>query len=155
MKKGKTSKITGYEISKITYGTVDSVLLKSLYLNIQTWIEPKYENENWTRVALNLSREIKHSILESLNSDIFNPNYIVDLDLRPSGIQVGKKSFMNLEINFYINEPSTEFKSVGLQSELIKITDSIHKNNFYQNKYFTFHLTKNKNKQEIKQMELA
>jgi len=35
MKKGKTSKITGYEISKITYGTVDSVLLKSLYLNIQ------------------------------------------------------------------------------------------------------------------------
>lgn len=155
MKKGKTSKITGYEISKITYGTVDSVSLKSLYLNIQTWVEPKYENENWTRVVLNLSREIKHSILESLNHNIFKSNYIVDLDLRPSGIQVGKKSFMNLEINFYINNPTTEFKSLELQSALINITNSIHENNFYSNKYFTFHLTKNKNKQEIKQMELA
>ena len=155
MKKGKTSKITGYESSKITYGTVDSVSLKSLYLNIQTWVEPIDENENWTRVVLNLSREIKHSILESLNHDIFKSNYIVDLDLRPSGIQVGKKSFMNLEINFYTNNSTIQFKSLELQSALIKIINSIYENNFYPNKYFTFHLTKNKNKEEIKQMELT
>lgn len=142
MKKGKTSKITGYEISKITYGTVDSVLLKSLYLNIQTWIEPKYENENWTRVALNLSREIKHSILESLNSDIFNPNYIVDLDLRPSGIQVGKKSFMNLEINFYIIQEDLDFKGNEIKESLQQITHQIFKDNFLDNENFNFYLTK-------------
>ena len=59
MKKGKTSKIKGYEISKIIYGTVDSVSLKSLYLNIQTWVEPKEDNDNWSRVVLNLDLAFK------------------------------------------------------------------------------------------------
>lgn len=144
MKKGKTSKITGYKISKITYGTVDSVLLKSLYLNIQTWIEPKQENENWSRVVLNLSREIKHSILETLNPDIFKSNYIVDLDLRPSGIQVGKKSFMNLEINFYlINE--IDFKDNELTKKLKNIVKGIYNDVLDNNDYFDCFLTKNGN----------
>ena len=155
MKKGKTSLLHGFKTAKIIYGTVDSLKLKSLYLNIQTWVEPIYECDNWTRTVLNLSRSIKHSIYESINKEIFDTKFITDLDLRSSGLNLNKKSFMNLEINFYLNEPSTEFKSIGLQNELIKITESIHKNNFYQNKYFTFHLTKNKNKVEIKQMELA
>ena len=155
MKKGKTSRINNFESLKVNFGTVDSKNLKSIYINIQSWVNPKISSDNWNRVVCNLSREIKHSILESLNYNIFKSNYIVDLDLRPSGIQVGKKSFMNLEINFYINNPTTEFKSLELQSALINITNSIHENNFYSNKYFTFHLTKNKNKQEIKQMELA
>lgn len=155
MKKGKTSKIKGYEISKIIYGTVDSISLKSLYLNIQTWVEPKEDNDNWSRIVLNLSREIKHSILYSLNHNIFNTNYIVDLDLRSSGIHPNKKSFMNLEINFYLKNTNLEFKSLELQTALINVVNTIHENNFYQNKYFTFHLTKSKNKQEIKQMELA
>lgn len=155
MKKGKTSKIKGYETSKITYGTVDSISLKSLYLNIQTWVEPKDDNDNWSRVVLNLSRQIKHSILDSLNYDIFSTNFIVDLDLRSSGINLNKKSFMNLEINFYLKKTSLDFKSLELQTELIKIINNIHENIFYPNKYFTFHLTKSKNKQETKQMELA
>jgi hypothetical protein len=58
MKKGKTSKISGFKNSKITYGTVDSFELKSLYLNIQTWVEPTKESDNWNRVVLNLSRAI-------------------------------------------------------------------------------------------------
>jgi hypothetical protein len=41
MKKGKTSKIQGFKLAKVIYGTVDSVNFKSLYLNIQTWVEPK------------------------------------------------------------------------------------------------------------------
>lgn len=155
MKRGKTIKICGYDTSKITYGTVDSVFLKSLYLNIQTWVDPKDDYENWTRIVLNFGREIKHSILEVLNTDIFKPNYILDLDLRPSGIKLTKKSFLNLEINFFLNNPNTEFKSKLLEGELKKIVDHIHETNFYANKYFTFHLTKNKNKVENKQMELA
>ena len=41
MKKGKTAKIIGFKTAKVTYGTVDSVNFKSIYLNIQTWVEPK------------------------------------------------------------------------------------------------------------------
>ncbi len=100
MKKGKTSKIQGFGTSKIVYGTVDSINFKSLYLNLQTWVEPIKEPENWTRVVLNLSRSIKHSVFETLDRDLFDENFIVDLDLRSSGLTLGKKSFMNLEINF-------------------------------------------------------
>lgn len=101
MKKGKTIKINQYESLKTSYGTVDSKNLKSLYINLQTWVLPKDEYENWERIVGNLSREIKHSVYESLNRELFQENFIVDLDLRTSGIQVGKKSFMNLEINLF------------------------------------------------------
>ena len=96
MKKGKTSKIQGFKTAKTIYGTVDSFELKSLYLNIQTWVEPKEELENWTRVVSNLSRAIRHSVYESVDTEIFDNKFIVDLDLRSSGLSQGKKSFLNL-----------------------------------------------------------
>ena len=66
MKKGKTSKIQGFKTAKVIYGTVDSLQLKSIYLNIQTWVEPKKETDNWSRIVLNLSRAIKHSIYDKI-----------------------------------------------------------------------------------------
>jgi hypothetical protein len=110
MKKGKTSQIDGFDNAKITYGTVDSVNLKSIYLNIQTWVEPITEVEDWNRIVLNLSRNIKHSIYEVMNEDVFTKTFIVDLDLRSSGLSILKKSFMNLEINFYLNDSEIDFK---------------------------------------------
>jgi hypothetical protein len=148
MKKGKTSKINGFQSSKITYGTVDSIKLKSLYLNIQTWVEPIEEYDNWSRIVLNLSRSIKHSIYESLDRRLFNNTFIVDLDLRPSGISVGKKSFMNLEINFYMKDESIDFKSKRLKNSLINIIEKIYKDNLIDNNIFIFTLTKSKNKKE-------
>jgi len=93
MKKGKTSKIQGFKIAKVVYGTVDSFELNSIYLNIQTWVEPKDGVENWSRVVLNLSRSFKHTIPEIKNS-------------------------------------------------LKDITKNVFKDNFYNNKYFSFTLTK-------------
>lgn len=144
MKKGKTAKIKGYENTKITYGTVDCVNLKSIYLNLQTWAEPISDNDNWNRVVLNLSRSIKHSILSKLNSDIFKPSFIVDLDLRHSGISYGKRSFMNLDINFYLNDEPIDFKSLRLKSSLNEILSEIYNDNIVLNKYFKFFPTKNK-----------
>jgi hypothetical protein len=142
MKKGKTSNITGFKTAKIIYGTVDSVELKSLYLNIQTWVEPIVDNDNWTRTVLNLSRTIKHSIYDSLNEKIFDTKFIVDLDLRSSGLKYGKKSFMNLEINFFIIQPGMDFKDNEIKDSLIDITTKIFKDNFNINEYFNFYLTK-------------
>jgi hypothetical protein len=153
MKKGKTAKITGYNNSKIIYGTVDSVNLKSLYLNIQTWVNPIEDYDNWNRIVLNMSRSIKHSVLESMDKLLFDKTFIVDLDLRPSGICMGKKSFMNLEINFYMKDENLDFKSKRLKNSLIKVIESIYKDNINNNEYFTFHLTKSK--KESPQMEIA
>ena len=142
MKKGKTSKIQGFKITKVLYGTVDSFELNSIYLNIQTWVEPKIEVENWNRVVLNLSRSIKHTIHNNLNQNLFKENFIVDLDLRSSGISLGKKSFLNLEINFFITSKELDFKSSELKEDLKSLTKNILKENFSNNKYFSFTLTK-------------
>ena len=142
MKKGKTSQLTGFKTAKVVYGTVDSVNLKSLYLNIQTWVEPIYESDNWSRTVLNLSRGVKHSVYESLNNKIFDTKFIVDLDLRSSGLNLGKKSFMNLEVNFYVIEENLDFKSKQIKDTLLKITNKIYNDNFYDNNYFKFYLTK-------------
>lgn len=142
MKKGKTSQLNGFKTAKVIYGTVDSVNLKSLYLNIQTWVEPIYECDNWSRTVLNLSREVKHSVYESLNNKIFDTKFIVDLDLRSSGLNIGKKSFMNLEVNFYVVEENLDFKSKQIKDTLLKITNKIFNDNFYNNNYFKFYLTK-------------
>ena len=142
MKKGKTSQLNGFKTAKVVYGTVDSVNLKSLYLNIQTWVEPFYDCDNWNRTVLNLSRGVKHSVYDSLNNKIFDTKFIVDLDLRSSGLNLGKKSFMNIEINFFIVEENLDFKSKQIKDSLIKITNQIFTDNFYNNNYFKFYLTK-------------
>ena len=142
MKKGKTSFLQGFKTAKIVYGTVDSINLKSLYLNIQTWVEPIYECDNWTRTVLNLSRSIKHSIYESINKQIFDEKFIVDLDLRSSGLNLNKKSFMNLEINFYIIQEDLDFKGEEIKQSLQKLTKQIFNDNFLNNENFNFYLTK-------------
>jgi len=150
MKKGKTSKIQGFKTAKVLYGTVDSINLKSIYLNIQTWVEPKKEIENWSRIVLNLSRAIKHSIYNKTKESIFNDKYIVDLDLRPSGLSVNKKSFMNLEINFYLKDNiDITFKDKKIKDILKDITSNIFHDNFKNNQYFKFYLSKT-NKETIK-----
>ena len=86
MKKGKNVKMNLCNLFKSSYGTVDSKDLKSLYINIQSWVTPKQELENWNRVVCNLSRELKHTVFDSINTNLFSKNSIVDLDLRTSGI---------------------------------------------------------------------
>lgn len=141
MKKGKTCKIQGFKKMKSVYGTVDSVDFKSVYLNIQTWVLPIKHSLNWSRVVLNMSREIKHLVLELLDKDMLKDNFIVDLDLRASGIVVAKKSFLNLEINFYLKE-EMDFKSEKLKSYMKKISKEISNHIFNKSEYFTFSLKK-------------
>jgi hypothetical protein len=144
MKKGKTSKIVGFKSAKVLYGTVDSINLKSIYLNIQTWVEPKKEVENWSRVVLNLSRAIKHSIYEKIKTTNFDDKFIVDLDLRSSGLSTNKKSFMNLEINFFVKDNiELVFKDTIIKDSLKDITSKIFQDNFKNNQYFKFYISKN------------
>jgi len=156
MKKGKTSQLNGFSTAKVVYGTVDSVNFKSLYLNIQTWVEPIKECENWTRTVLNMSRSIKHSVFESINQELFDDKFIVDLDLRSSGLNQGKKSFMNLEVNFFLNDGEHDFKSKEIRDSMKEVTQRIFYENFFGNDYFNFYLTKkSKTNDEETQLEIA
>ena len=141
MKKGKTSKIIGFPSTKVSYGTVDSKNLKSLYLNLQSWVTPNYDYENWDRIVSNLSKSIKNSIYEVIDTELYKPKYIVDLDLRTSGIVFGKKSFMNLEITLFL-EKELDFKDPQIKDSLKKISKNIYVENFMKNEYFEFTVSK-------------
>lgn len=141
MKKGKSVKLKLFQPIKSVYGTVDSKNLKSLYINIQSWVTPKHETDNWNRVVCNLSREIKHSVFNSINGEIFKEQSIVDLDLRTSGISSGKKSFFNLEVNLF-TKTTLDFKSKELKDSIKTIVKSIYKNNISSNNYFDFTVSK-------------
>lgn len=142
MKKGKSVKLNLYNPIKSVYGTVDSKNLKSLYINIQSWVTPKFEHDNWNRIVCNLSRDIKHSVYNSINTELFKEQSIVDLDLRTSGISHGKKSFLNLEVNLYTNQ-EMDFKSVEIKNSVKQIIKNIFKENVIHNKYFEFSPSKN------------
>ena len=149
MKKGKSVKISGFRTMKVSYGTVDCKNLKSIYLNLQTWVEPKDDSENWVRIVSNLRRSFKHSVLQFVDKNLFQTNYIVDLDLRTSGLQLKKKSFMNLEINLFLTQ-EIDFKSLKLKRTLKKLTKDIYSDVFLNNEYFKFYLTKNGNSKTVK-----
>ena len=110
MKKGKTSKLNIFDEAKCHYGTVDSKNLKSIYIVLQTWVEPITEQDNWNKITGELKRQILHTLLEVAEPTTFEKKYIVDLDLRTSGIQKNKKSFLNLEITLFIHNQVTDFK---------------------------------------------
>lgn len=141
MKKGKSIKLNLFNPIKSTYGTVDSKNLKSIYINIQSWVSPKNDHDNWNRVVCNLTREIKHSVFNSINAELFQDRIIVDLDLRYSGINHGKKSFFNLEVNlFSISE--MDFKSEEIKNSVKRIIKTIYKDNILDNRYFDFSSSK-------------
>ena len=81
------------------------------------------------------------NLIEIIDNDLLNDKFIVDLDLRTSGIQYKKRSFMNLEINlFLMNE--IDFKSPELKKSIKDIVNSIHNDVFKGNEYFKFHVSK-------------
>ncbi len=142
MKKGKTSKLNIFDDAKCFYGTVDSKNLKSIYVVLQTWIEPLTLDENWNRLVGEIKRQIQHTLLEVVDTHTFERKQIVDLDLRTSGIQKNKKSFMNIEITLFIHNNIHDFKSPILRDKIKKILNSVYKDDLKQNKHFTLSKTK-------------
>jgi hypothetical protein len=144
MKKGKTSKLNVFDDAKCHYGTVDSKELKSIYIVLQTWIEPITDEENWTKITGLIKRQIQHTLLEVVDFTTFERKQIVDLDLRTSGIQKNKKSFLNLEMTLFVHDKTIDFKSLILRSKIKKIITSVYFDDLKNSKYFTLSKTKNK-----------
>jgi hypothetical protein len=149
MKKGKTSKLNIFDDAKCHYGTVDSKNLKSVYIVLQTWVEPIVFEDNWNRITGLIKRQILHTLLEVVDGFTFERKQIVDLDLRTSGIQKNKKSFLNLEITLFVHDQSIDFKSILLRSKIKKIISSIYYDDLKKSKYFMLSKTK------IKETELV
>ena len=100
MKTGKFITLGYYDNVKIGYGTVDYKNLKTIYIKLNSWIEPEDMDDEFNELLSKTKRKIKLRIYD-LKSDLFKRESIVDLDVRTKGIKLGKKSFINLEITLF------------------------------------------------------
>jgi len=148
MKKGKTSKLELFRDAKCYYGSVDTTELKSIYLVLQTWVTPKMEKDNWNTTVGSITRTIKHKILEVVNKKYFKEFFIVDMDLRTSGIKLTKSSFLNLEITLFTKE-NVEFKSEELTNEMSNLIKEVYTKVLSNSKYFTIQYSKTKEKLKV------
>ena len=90
-----------------------------------------------------LRKKIKQHINSSLNiEDFYKNKYIVDLDMRSSGISKQKRSFMSCEITLYQKNNIPINKPLIINSATSLIQNIISKCLEPQN-YFTFYKTKN------------
>ncbi len=144
MKLGKEIKLDLLDNYKTKIGTVNNKESKSLYINLCAWgqLSELDENLNYGYYLRNVRKKIKQKLNNSLNKDLFhNHKYIVDLDMRTSGLSVEKRSFMSCEITLFQKKylPLNKPIIVDNTKEIIKdvVTDCLENNSI-----FTFHRTK-------------
>lgn len=144
MKLGKEIKLDLLNNYKTKIGTVNNKESKSLYINLTAWGQLKEidENLNYDYFLSNIRKKIKQKLNNSLNEELFHSNkYIVDLDMRTSGLSVEKRSFMSCEITLYQKKflPLNKPKIIDNTKTIIKeVIDECLENN----SVFTFHKTK-------------
>jgi hypothetical protein len=111
MKKGKSCVIRGYKQIKCSYGTVDSKNLKSIYLNIQSWVEPKTHEESWNRIVSIFNKYINLEVTFFLKKDVdFKSNELKN-SIKNITNYIEKESFKKSNyFKFYLtksNKPKT------------------------------------------------
>ena len=143
MKTGKTIPIKVHPKFKAHIGTVDSRNLKSIYVQFSSWAQPIKEYECWNCVVRNFRKLLKTRMSDIIDREKFKENMIVDLDLRSSGIAVGKKSFMKCEMTFFIKN-KLNLKNKHTIETLQEKTKRLISEELKGNKFFTFSSTKNR-----------
>lgn len=142
-KKGKKIKIKTHLNYKTISGTVDNSNPKSVYVSISSWAKPKINDElDYNRILSRIDYDLKRTVRDKLNTDLFDTRrYIIDFDMKLSGIKYGKKSFMNCEITLY-QKLKLKLNEDNLQKELKNIIDDVIEEVFDENEYFSFEKTK-------------
>jgi len=140
MKIGKYIPLGTYNDVKMGYGTVDFKNLKTIYLKINTWVQPKNETEDFNSTIHKSRRKIKE-IIYNLKNPYFKQQSIVDLDIRTKGIKLEKRSFMNLEVTLYV-EKQFDVKSKELKTFIKDLGENIVDVGLSDKMLFNFYKTK-------------
>ena len=141
MKTGKFIPLGHHKNVKIGYGTIDYKNLKTIYLKLDAWVLPEFDDD-FNQIIFKTRREIKSQI-NSLNSILFKKECIVDLDIRTKGIRLDKKSFMNLEVTLY-SKDQFDIKEVKIKNQIKGILEDIIDDCLCNKNLFNFHKNKDK-----------
>jgi hypothetical protein len=140
MKSGKYIPLGDYKEVKVGYGTVDFKNLKTIYLKINTWVQPENETEDFNSTIHKSRRRIKE-IIYNLKNPYFKQQSIVDLDIRTKGIKLEKRSFMNFEVTLYV-EKQFDVKSKELKTFIKDLGENIVDVGLSDKMLFNFYKTK-------------
>jgi hypothetical protein len=141
MKKGKFITIGVHNNVKLGYGTVDFKNLKTIYIQLNSWTQPLEENCDFNKIILKTRRQIKENIY-NLNSELFKPESIVDLDIKTNGIKTNKRSFMDLEITLYVSK-QFDIRSNEVKDTIFNLSKNIIDTILVEKTLFTFFEKKN------------
>lgn len=139
MKIGKFIQLGYYDNIKIGYGSVDCKNLKTIYIKLNSWVEPLDEVD----YAAIISKSRK-SILKKiyfLNNSLFKKECIVDLDIKTKGVKLKKRSFMDLEITLFTTE-CFEIKNKKTNIMILSIIKNIIDDHLNDKIFYNFHKTK-------------
>ena len=140
MKTGKYIPLGTYNNVKIGYGTVDFKNLKTIYLKLNSWIQPENETDDFDYTISKTRRVIKE-IVYNLMNPYFKQQCIVDLDIRTKGIKLEKRSFMNLEVTLYVDK-QFDVKSKEIKNNLRDIMENLIETGLDNKKLFNFYKSK-------------
>ena len=140
MKIGKYIPLGTYNDVKIGYGTVDFKNLKTIYLKLNSWVQPENETEDFNSTIYKSRRKIKE-IIYNLRCPYFKQQSIVDLDIRTKGIKLEKRSFMNLEITLYVDK-QFDVKSKEIKTILKDLFETTIEDGLSDKKLFNFYKSK-------------
>ena len=135
---GKEKKLFTDERFRVKYGTIDAVKLNAVYINVESWVQPR-DIENYESYIRLMRKQIMVRVKENIDKVTFNENFIVDLDLRASGMSEDKKSFMFIELTVYPKEKlkfnsTLMFKKMRELSNLIIESLEQNKLNYFSKK---------------------
>ena len=140
MKTGKYIPLGTYQNVKIGYGTVDFKNLKTIYLKLNSWLQPENETDDFNYLIGKSRRKVKE-IIYNLKSPYFKEQSIVDLDVRTKGIKLEKRSFMNLEVTLYVSN-QFDIKSKDIKLIINDLFEHIIDEGLSDKKLFNFYKTK-------------
>jgi hypothetical protein len=119
MKLGRFIPLGVYKNVKIGYGTINHKDLKTIYLSLNSWLDPQDECDDYDRIVKSSRNDIK-KLVYNLGHNTFRPESIVDLDIRTKGIKKEKRSFMDLEVTLYVLEQiNIKDKDLKLNMEIL------------------------------------
>ncbi len=126
VKLGRKRKVILDQDFRVNYGTINDTDAKSVYVELKSWIAPIDEKDSYELDVRKLDKFIRQELYSILPTDTFHSRYIVDCNLRYSGMSVGKRSFMNIELVLYPKDSQTPFsKNKPLQTLLQTLSKSI------------------------------
>ncbi len=140
MKIGKYIPLGEYSNVKIGYGTVDHKNLKTVYLKLNSWVQPENDNDDFDSSIYKSRRRIKE-LLYNLRNENFKPQCIVDLDIRTKGIKLEKRSFMNLEVTLFV-EKQFDIRTKDVKTQIKRIIENIIDDGLTNKNLYNFHKSK-------------